>query len=228
MAARAVCINLDTSPKRWREFREQLTPPVLASLGPVERVSAYSPETLPVPMPERFGLTSASWACYQSHLREIERAIEDRVDELVIFEDDAVFDRRFVAEYPQFRAAVPAGWDVLYFGGRHKRKPYEIAAGYVQCRDVVLQHAWALSGSGLPKVRDHLRDLDGLMALEGRKRNKDQWCGEGIALRKFAAYAPRAHWLVHQRCGRSDRNGALHPARYGVCRTKQAVEWPPV
>src|SRR5690606_9868974 len=146
-------------------------------------------QTMPLPRPEWLELTGKSWACYQSHLAEIERAIDDGVDELLILEDDCMFDRSFAAGYAQLRSAIPEGWDAIYLGGKHRRPPMEIHDGYVKCRDTILHHAWMLSATGLTKVREHLRDFDGLRALRHRKQNKDQWCGEGMSLGKFTAYA---------------------------------------
>lgn len=223
---RAVCINLDASRHRWGVFYRQLNDQITRHIGAVERVSAYSPRTMPMPLPEWLRLTDKSWACYQSHLAQIERGIADGVTELLILEDDAVFDRTFSSAYMEFRSAVPDGWDALYLGGRHKRPPFDVRAHYVRCRDTVLHHAWMLSASGLVKLRDHLRDLQGLRALRHRKQNKDQWCGEGMSLEKFIAYAPRQRWLVHQRGGKSDRNNTFHPSRFGGCRTRPDVAWP--
>ncbi len=225
MKRRAVCINLEKSRSRWLIFKATLKQDVLALIGPVERAIALTPETAPA-KPEWLRLTGESWACYQSHLREIERAIEDDVDELLILEDDAVIDKTFVDGYRRLRAAIPDDWDALYLGGRHKKPPFEVNDGYVKCRDTVLHHAWMLSRSGLVKLRKHLRDMRGLKAMKHRKPNKDQWCGEGMFRKKFVAYAPRHRWLVHQRGGRSDRNGVFHPARFGGCRTRPDVQWP--
>src|SRR5690606_705987 len=130
--------------------------------------------------------------------------------------------------YAQLRSAIPEGWDAIYLGGKHRRPPMEIHDGYVKCRDTILHHAWMLSATGLTKVREHLRDFDGLRALRHRKQNEGQWCGEGMSLGKFTAYAPRRRWLAHQRAGRSDRCNAFYPARFGGSRTRPDVVWPVV
>jgi GR25 family glycosyltransferase involved in LPS biosynthesis len=226
MSRRCVCINLDTSVQRWKQVKAQLTPQILEVLGQVERVSAITPETAP-PKPEGINLIPGSWACYQSHLSEIKRAIDDGIDELTILEDDVIFDTSFVSGYRALLAAVPKGWDVLYLGGKHKAEPFEVTEQYVRCRDTVHHHAWMLQGDGLRKVYEHLANYDELAKLATRAHNKDQWCAEGIALGRFVAYAPRRRWLAHQRYGKSDRLGKkFYRPVAGNARTHPAVFWP--
>lgn len=225
--SRAVCINLDRSADRWKQFQSGLTSQIIEVIGDIERVSAFTPDLVPTPKPVWLDLTGPSWACYQSHMAQIELAIRDDVDELLILEDDAIFDKDFVPLFSSLMMNLPRGWDLIYLGGIHKAKPYQIHKDFVQCRDTTLHHAWALSRSGMRKVCAHLGDLAGLRALRGRKPNKDQWVAQGIRMRRFTAYGPRSRWLVHQRAGRSDRNNAVHAPRYGLYRTCPTVKWPP-
>ena len=227
MFERVVCINLESSVDRWEKFTGQISTIKNWPFGDVQRFNAYTPENVPIIKPEWFKPTPASWACYMSHLAVIRQALDDGAQSLLIFEDDAVFDQPdFPAKVKQFFSALPENWQVVYLGGNHKAPPVDVQQEYVQCRDTTLHHAWGMRGDGLRAVYNHLIDWDGLKNLTHRKQNKDQWCAEGMRLGRFAAYAPRRRWLVHQAAGISVRNNKIHKQKTNGVRTRRHVRWP--
>lgn len=224
---RIVCINRDDRPDRWKKFLEGFNSIVNSPFKSVERVSAFTPDTVPIPQPIWYDAHGdGSWACYLSHMYQIKRAIDDGVKSLLIFEDDAVFEPDFRQHYDKFFFNVPNNWEVVYLGGKHKRKPKMTAPWFSMCSDTVLHHAWGMRNKGLLKVYEHLNDFEGLQHLKHRKQNKDQWIAEGIFNNKFKTYAPSKVWMVHQDAGYSDRVCKLLKSKRGTTyRTSRSAEW---
>lgn len=225
--SRVVCINRDDRPDRWQKFLSGFNSIEDNPFKSVERISAFTPETVPIPQPKWYDATGdGSWACYLSHMYQIKRAIDDGIKSLLIFEDDAVFEPDFRKHYDKFFYNIPNNWEVVYLGGKHKRKPKMTAPWFSMCSDTVLHHAWGMRDRGLTKVYEHLNDFGGLQQLKHRKQNKDQWIGEGIFNNKFKTYSPSKVWMVHQDAGYSDRVGKLLGNKRGsTYRTNRSAEW---
>lgn len=101
---RIVCINLDQRADRWQCVQLQLAH-ASWPFGSVERFSAIDGQKVPPPMWWRAG--AGAWGCYQSHVAEMRRAIQDDVKSLLILEDDAVLSESFASHAQAFLAAVP-------------------------------------------------------------------------------------------------------------------------
>ncbi len=109
-----VCINLDRRPERWEQAEAQFA---LHQINPVRRFPALDGWTLDVP-PGWDGSPGA-YGCLQSHLSVVREARRSGLSQILIFEDDVVFDSDFNERFSRYVSQLPSDWDMLLFGGLH-------------------------------------------------------------------------------------------------------------
>jgi hypothetical protein len=198
--------------------------------GKVEFVNGIPPTRCAAP--DGIDLTAPSWSCYQSQLREIDCAITDGLDSLLILEDDVLFGSDFGLGAIRFMHNVATAChrgelrppDVYMFGGNH-RQPPQFLEGFVRCTDTTMNHAWLLTRHGLRAVSAALHDHEYVRAMRGtRKQNKDQVIASRMSA-ELLAVGPHSRWLAHQRSGRSDRSGTVFRSRpgWGGARTNPVI-----
>lgn len=196
---RIVCINLDSRPDRWELFLEQFPRDVFSK--EVERFSAV--DGTKVPRPPWWKSWESNWGCYLSHCRLLEEALEQGLESLLIFEDDAVFIGNFSKRAREFHAMLPVDAEWIFYGGEHfnpQRYPIERVNQCV-CRGhrIVRTHAYGLrSRHAMRKILDWIRSPEGWYHFHVDTRYADLMQRHSIAC--FASNC----WLVHQRAGHSD------------------------
>lgn len=220
--SRTVCVSMPHARMRRDLLRRhlQLRTDVVMVTGKLQFVYGLPPALCEVP--PGIDLTDKSWSCYQTQLREIDRAIADDLDSLLILEDDVLFAADFGLRTTQLlhsvSRAVNAGTirppDIYMLGGNHRQPPVFLD-GFVRCTDTTMNHAWLLTRHGLRAVSAALHDLDYVRAMRGkRKQNKDQVIASRMSA-ELLAVGPDKRWLAHQRAGRSDRSGSMFRSRPG-------------
>ena len=157
-----------------------------------------------LPMPFRWRDGGGTFGCMQSHRQILERAILDRVDRLLVLEDDLVLRPGFQEEVARFLKEVPDDWDQLMLGGQHCSEPLPTDdPRIVQCVNCQRTHAYAIRGQ-------FLRDLyqQWMSAVTGH-------CDHvmGPMQRRYKVYAPDP-FLCGQDQGKSDIRGEVQPRRY--------------
>jgi len=90
------------------------------------------------------------YGCTMSHLAAVKQAKAAGASEVLIFEDDAFFDRDFAARFPAFIAQVPNDWHMLFLGAYHFTPPIPVAPNIVKTVETLTAHAYV--------VRDSLYD----------------------------------------------------------------------
>ena len=97
--------------------------------------------------------------CYLSHLAVLEQALEDRVDTILVMEDDITFvrdARRQLAEAT--RGLAVFNWDIAYFGHAQGRLPG--APGWKRVPGPMrFAHCYAVNGRTLQRLVDFLHQI---------------------------------------------------------------------
>ena len=108
----------------------------------VQRFSAVDGTTLT--LPPGWKHTAGAYGCLLSHLKVIEEARALDAENVLIFEDDTVFDPEFTTKFASFVAEVPSDWDMLYFGALHKDEPVRLSEHVYRITKANSTYAYAL------------------------------------------------------------------------------------
>lgn len=153
-----------------------------------------------------------AWGCLRSHLAVLRQAELDKVDSILILEDDVVFDPRTASELGPWLDRVPPDWGQIYLGGQHLQPPRRTALdGVLQGRNVNRAHAYAVCGRILPQVIRHLTRWKDYHTRQ--LWHVDHQYGLAHARGLWAAYTP-AWWFAGQAADTSQINGETLPNRW--------------
>lgn len=202
---RIVVVNLRRRPDRWRSFMEQTKR--CWPLRQVIRYDAVDGSLVPVPAGWQSG--GGAWGCCASHTDILARAIMDKVDRLLILEDDACWRDTLPEELESFIGHLPEQWDGLVLGGQYVnrqgkgfRRPIndhvQQVAGYERT------HAYAVRGK-------YMRDLYALWTSRDSRTHIDWQMGPFQA--GYKIYAPNV-MLFGQGRGKSDINGRVNSKKF--------------
>lgn len=207
---RVVCVSLDRRADRWDAFLSRV------------------PEDFPWKAPEKFSAIDGrlckhpgwwrqgggAWGCYRSHCNILEQALQDKLESVLIFEDDATFSDGFSGKAEEFFANIPDDWEQAYLGGQHLRRPQEIEEHWVRCININRTHAFAVRGSGLKKLYKWLNNTKDWH----NRHHVDHHLGRIHASKGVNVYAP-VEWLCGQaEDGRSDVCGKPVSERWWMMR----------
>lgn len=185
----AYCINLDSRSDRMMKFRES-QPNVLS----IRRFPAVSGDLCP-PC-EWWTKPAGAWGCLRSHTNLIEKALNEGLSEVMVFEDDALFCEDFYDKANKFLKAVPDDWDMIYFGGNHLKRPVPIDNEVLKAIRVERTHAYVVRGDFMRVAYQALNDTPLV-------KEADEVFMELTDERHYKAYCP-THWLVAQGASYSD------------------------
>jgi hypothetical protein len=102
------------------------------------------------PLPNGWKSGSGSRGCQQSHLAVLGEAIRNKVDSLLILEDDACLATNFASSIAKFMADVPSNWDCLMLGGQHRNgSPIFVSPNIVRCLNCQRTHAYIVRGKSM-------------------------------------------------------------------------------
>ena len=224
---RAVCINLDRRSDRWEAFQRSCTMP------DVERFPAIDGRKVRPPAWWKQG--GGAWGCMLSHIRILEQALMDGMDQrgevLLVLEDDALFPDDFDERTARFLEAVPHDWDQLYLGGQHRglraKPPQRINAEVVRPHMVNRTQAYAVRGKFIRTLYQHLCDWPAHARCP--RHHVDHRMELLHKSGEYNIYAP-TQWIIGQAGGRSDICGRITQDRYWNAwkRNGHASRKPPV
>ncbi|MDM4014040.1 glycosyltransferase family 25 protein [Roseiconus lacunae] len=197
---RVVVINLRREPERLASFYDRL-PDDWPFEAPVP-FEALDGTNLTIPNWWQVGLSA--WGCFQSHLRVIESALNDRVDSILILEDDAEFCLDFSESLRPFADHVPGDWEWIYLGGQHlhyhEAFPVRVCPHVYRPHNVHRTHAYGLRGRRVMEmIYRHLLERDHW----GEHHHVDHRLGELHSPFEGGLYVPE-HWLIGQAAGFSN------------------------
>lgn len=198
-----VCVNLDRRPDRWSQFCQRLQKIDWSFLTP-DRFSAIDGNLCRPP--NWWTQTSGAWGCLQSHISILENALQNGINSILVFEDDADFIDEFSNKVLEFLADVPDDWDQIYLGGQHlsssRIPPIPIGPKILRCKNVNRTHAYAVRGiKFITEIYRHLQDYPSHARTP--RHHVDHRLGILHGTDKYNIYAPRK-WLVGQVGGPSD------------------------
>lgn len=105
---------------------------------------------------------SGAWGCLRSHHRVWEDALNNDLQSVLVFEDDAIFRRSFTTDVAAFLDTVPDDWDQLYFGGQHLGVdglwPVRVNEQVLRGRYVNRTHAYAVRRPMLDYLYAHFME----------------------------------------------------------------------
>lgn len=197
---RVVVINLKRRPERLASFLKDIE----EHDWPFKRPTVFEAvDGNAVPLPKDWRDGGGAWGCMQSHRQILERAIMDRVRNVLVLEDDACLRPSFRKDIERFLADVPDDWDQLMLGGQHiSNTPKPVKPGVVRCSNCQRTHAYAIRGEFLKKLYQHWCSTSG---------HCDHRMGE--VQKGFNVYAPDP-FIFGQEKGKSDISGALNPRKF--------------
>jgi glycosyl transferase family 25 len=134
-----LCINLDRRPERWERVKERFIQHKITS---VVRFQAIDGLTLSIP--DDWPYSPGHYGCLQSHLAVLKLARKNNAPNILIFEDDCIFDPEFNKKFPHYINQLPDDWDMLFLGGTHFEEPVRVSDNIVRPTMTYLCHAYAL------------------------------------------------------------------------------------
>lgn len=206
---RVVVINLKRRPDRLSHFRTELK----ECNWPFKQPQVFEAiDGQAVPCPKDWQSGGGAWGCMRSHQQIFERAMMDKVNRLLVLEDDACFVEGFTSKIEAFLRAVPEDWDQLMLGGQHVNtngRPTLVKPGIYRCTDCERTHGYAIRGEFMRKLYERW--------LTGGAFNGEVHCdwimGRDPEMQlKHKVYAPE-HFLIGQDRGKSDINGGTQPRK---------------
>jgi hypothetical protein len=130
----------------------------------------------------------------------------------LVFEDDALLCDDFVNKAVDFMYHVPRDWCMLYFGGRHLRKPQSITDRVDRALKVERTHAYALRGDFLRTVYQAMNDTPLVKEADEVFWNLTEEAA--FENEPLPVYCP-TRWLVAQDEGDSDITPIHKGVRWG-------------
>lgn len=153
--------------------------------------------------------TPGAWGCFLSHRAVVRHALDDGVERLLVFEDDATFAPDFTARLQGLD--VPEDCQQLYLGGQHLGGLERGPPGLVKGRNVNRTHAYAILGrEALEIVAAHLEPDP---ALWKARHHVDHHYGVLHRERRIVVYA-MSPWVCGQAAGESDVRKGVEKERW--------------
>ena len=135
-----VCINLDRRPKRWEEAQKEFA---RHEIKFVQRFSAVDGNKLIAPA--HWQRPKGAYGCLLSHLQVVEEARQRGLPNILIFEDDVVFDSQFRDKFALYIRQLPPVWDMLFFGALHRDDPIHLSQNVYRVSQSHSTFAYALN-----------------------------------------------------------------------------------
>lgn len=190
--------------KQWEQVRKQWGDDIVLTPGIDGKLC---------PPPDWWTAPEGAWGNCQSQTRAIERALNDGLNTLCVFEDDALLGENFVDRTLDFLELLPSDWDMIFLGGCHRgatrpgMAPVKVMPNVYRCKEVLGTFAYCVSKRGMQRLYPHL-----FQGPPGGRHSLH--VSQLLAILQtqipLTVYAP-TKWIVgHGATGVSDINGEEH------------------
>lgn len=156
--------------------------------------------------PPTFTQPPGAWGCWRSHCRLWEDVFNLSLPAISVFEEDCLF--RDWDKLPEFLAAVPDDWDMIYLGGQHLA-PRIVTATPGVCRGTNINRTHAYIVRANDRTRAAYWRLCDMTPAAGKRQHVDYVLGEMHRSGTLTAYCP-SRWFCGQAAGTSGTNGATY------------------
>lgn len=113
-------ISLPSRKQRLDLFFQELPNPwILGDIKVFEAVDGYRCK-----IPQSWKSGKGAWGCYKSHLYLLKECYQNsNINNVLIFEDDAIFVENFNDQVSVALDSLPEDWQMFYLGGQHLKMP---------------------------------------------------------------------------------------------------------
>jgi hypothetical protein len=147
--SKCYCINLDRRTDRWEHCINEFNKHNII----VERFSAVDGNinnyNLGYPFDNELANT-------KSHLNVIKEAKKLGLKNILIFEDDVVFQDNVNELFDLFIQQLPENWDGIYFGGNHIQGRIGISPNIIKMIRSYALHAYGINGKAYDSIIEYL------------------------------------------------------------------------
>lgn len=100
-------------------------------------------------IPDYWNNSKGSYGCLISHLNIIRHAKDMKYDNILILEDDVVFNEDINLIFESYFNEVPNDWDILYFSGNHNEHcgytVDKISEKVIKCKMTYSTHSYCIN-----------------------------------------------------------------------------------
>lgn len=139
--------------------------------------------------------SAGAWAYMETQAKILERAIEAKVERLLLLDDDVLFHKDFYRHFNQSIARLPQDWKILQLGTlrydwRSKNSIYHSRGLLLQGRSIG-SHAVGLSAAALPELLELVQKMDApfdigaLSTLACRNKTRSFVCIPQLCVQSF-------------------------------------------
>lgn len=199
---RIVVLNLPYKEDRKARLLGNIESTGIADPRSLKWITAISGDWMPPPAWWNAG--NGAWGCAFSHVMAIAQAIMDKVDSLLILEDDATFAANSAELLERFSADWPKTWGQIYLGGQHLKDPKPVSKHWLAAVNVNRTHCYAVHSSAMAKMTAHCLYAPDYMARRGW--HIDHQLGIAHERKDWPVLAPK-WWIAGQAADKSNISG---------------------
>jgi GR25 family glycosyltransferase involved in LPS biosynthesis len=144
------CINLNRRTDRWESISKLFESEGII----VDRFPAIDKRNIKHEKP----ISDGQVACLVSHHNILLHSLQKKYEKILIFEDDAVFDKGLVDFFEDNINKIPEDWEFLYLGGNHLNGLTKIHDNVYRMHSSLATHAYAVKTSTIPRILENIKD----------------------------------------------------------------------
>lgn len=143
------CLNLERRPDRWEESTK-----VFKNLNlSVDKFPAFDGQTIDLGYGKPY---NGDIGCGISHIKVLKSAIENKLKNVLILEDDVMFSDNLLEIFQKVTLELPDDWDILFFGGNHQGGALKISENIARVYNTYTTHCYAINSKCFETIYKHM------------------------------------------------------------------------